>query len=118
MRQRHPDVDAAFVAAGDLRALGPLGEHCATREVGADECPGGTSHAASAPEHQHRTPATGPIPPRQTAFHCVCNHLLSGGVGRIAGGTAVIDVMTEFRGAWNDKAKRELGWQLCYPSWR
>jgi hypothetical protein len=26
--------------------------------------------------------------------------------------------MTEIRGASNDKAKRELGWQLRYPSWR
>jgi hypothetical protein len=48
----------------------------------------------------------------------VCNHLLCGVVGRIAGGMAVIDMMTEFRGPWNDKAKRELGWQLRYPSWR
>jgi uncharacterized protein YbjT (DUF2867 family) len=26
--------------------------------------------------------------------------------------------MTEIRGASNDKAKRELGWRLRYPSWR
>ena len=26
--------------------------------------------------------------------------------------------MTEIRGASNDKAKAELGWQLRYPSWR
>jgi hypothetical protein len=26
--------------------------------------------------------------------------------------------MTEILGAANDKAKRELGWQLRYPSWR
>jgi hypothetical protein len=26
--------------------------------------------------------------------------------------------MTEIRGAANDKAKRELDWQLRYPSWR
>ena len=26
--------------------------------------------------------------------------------------------MTEIRGASNDKAKRALGWQLRYPSWR
>jgi hypothetical protein len=25
---------------------------------------------------------------------------------------------TESRGASNTKAKRELGWTLCYPSWR
>ena len=27
-------------------------------------------------------------------------------------------MMTEVRGASNEKAKRELGWQLRYPSWR
>jgi hypothetical protein len=27
-------------------------------------------------------------------------------------------MMTEVRGASNAKAKRELGWELRYPSWR
>ena len=27
-------------------------------------------------------------------------------------------MMTEGRGFSNAKAKRELGWQLSYPSWR
>jgi nucleoside-diphosphate-sugar epimerase len=27
-------------------------------------------------------------------------------------------MMTEARGAANDKAKRELGWRPRYPSWR
>jgi hypothetical protein len=27
-------------------------------------------------------------------------------------------MMTETRGASNEKAKRELGWRLRYPSWR
>jgi nucleoside-diphosphate-sugar epimerase len=39
-------------------------------------------------------------------------------VGRLAGGEVGVLVMTEIRGASNDKAKRELGWQLRYPSWR
>jgi nucleoside-diphosphate-sugar epimerase len=39
-------------------------------------------------------------------------------VGRLAGGEMVVMAMTEIRGASNDKAKRELGWQLRYPSWR
>jgi hypothetical protein len=26
--------------------------------------------------------------------------------------------MTEIRGASNDRAKSELGWQLRYPTWR
>jgi hypothetical protein len=29
-----------------------------------------------------------------------------------------IAMMTESRGASNAKAKRELGWNLEYPSWR
>jgi nucleoside-diphosphate-sugar epimerase len=39
-------------------------------------------------------------------------------VGRLAGGEWAVVAMTEIRGASNDKAKRELGWQLRYPSWR
>lgn len=38
-------------------------------------------------------------------------------VGRLAAGGAVV-LMTDARGASNDKAKRELDWQLRYPSWR
>jgi 2-alkyl-3-oxoalkanoate reductase len=39
-------------------------------------------------------------------------------LGRIAAGEAVAVMMTEVRGASNEKAKRELGWSLRYPSWR
>jgi nucleoside-diphosphate-sugar epimerase len=39
-------------------------------------------------------------------------------VGRLAGGEMAVMAMTENVGASNDKAKRELGWQLRYPSWR
>jgi nucleoside-diphosphate-sugar epimerase len=39
-------------------------------------------------------------------------------VGRIAAGEPGVLVMTEIRGASNEKAKRELGWELRYPSWR
>ncbi len=39
-------------------------------------------------------------------------------VGRLAAGEWAVTAMTEVRGASNDKAKRELGWQLRYPSWR
>jgi nucleoside-diphosphate-sugar epimerase len=39
-------------------------------------------------------------------------------VGRLAAGEVAVMAMTEIRGASNDKAKRELGWQLRYPSWR
>jgi hypothetical protein len=31
---------------------------------------------------------------------------------------AGVALMTEVRGASNEKAKRELGWTLRYPSWR
>ena len=30
----------------------------------------------------------------------------------------VVTMMTEGRGFSNAKAKRELGWELRYPSWR
>jgi nucleoside-diphosphate-sugar epimerase len=39
-------------------------------------------------------------------------------VGRLAAGQWATVAMTELRGASNDKAKRELDWQLRYPSWR
>jgi nucleoside-diphosphate-sugar epimerase len=39
-------------------------------------------------------------------------------LGRLAAGEWATVAMTELRGAANDKAKRELGWQLRYPSWR
>jgi nucleoside-diphosphate-sugar epimerase len=39
-------------------------------------------------------------------------------LGRIAAGEAATVMMTEVRGASNEKAKRELGWEPRYPSWR
>ncbi len=39
-------------------------------------------------------------------------------VGRVLAGEAATVMMTEVRGASNEKAKRELGWQPRYPSWR
>ncbi len=39
-------------------------------------------------------------------------------LGRLLGGEAAAIMMTEVRGASNAKAKRELGWELRYPSWR
>jgi 2-alkyl-3-oxoalkanoate reductase len=39
-------------------------------------------------------------------------------LGRLAAGEMATLMMTEARGASNEKAKRELGWQLRYPSWR
>jgi 2-alkyl-3-oxoalkanoate reductase len=39
-------------------------------------------------------------------------------LGRLAAGEAATLMMTEARGASNEKAKRELGWQLRYASWR
>jgi 2-alkyl-3-oxoalkanoate reductase len=39
-------------------------------------------------------------------------------LGRLVGGEAVVVMMTEVRGASNSKAKRELGWQPRFASWR
>jgi 2-alkyl-3-oxoalkanoate reductase len=39
-------------------------------------------------------------------------------VGRIAGGEIAVAMMTKVRGASNAKAKRELGWQPRWASWR
>jgi nucleoside-diphosphate-sugar epimerase len=39
-------------------------------------------------------------------------------VGRLFAGEAGVVMMTEIRGASNDKAKRELGWHPAHASWR
>jgi nucleoside-diphosphate-sugar epimerase len=39
-------------------------------------------------------------------------------VGRLFAGEAGVVMMTDSRGASNEKAKRELGWQPRHPSWR
>jgi len=39
-------------------------------------------------------------------------------LGRIVAGSAGVTMMTEMRGASNEKAKRELGWAPSYGSWR
>lgn len=39
-------------------------------------------------------------------------------LGRIVGGQAAVAMMCEVRGAANGKAKRELGWNPIWPSWR
>ena len=39
-------------------------------------------------------------------------------LGRLAAGETATAFMTEIRGASNAKAKRELGWEPRYPSWR
>jgi nucleoside-diphosphate-sugar epimerase len=39
-------------------------------------------------------------------------------LGRLIAGEGMTIMMTEVRGASNDKAKRELGWKPGYPSWR
>jgi len=39
-------------------------------------------------------------------------------LGRLAAGEAGVLLFTRLRGASNAKAKRELGWELRYPSWR
>ncbi|HET9085863.1 MAG TPA: NAD(P)-dependent oxidoreductase [Candidatus Limnocylindrales bacterium] len=39
-------------------------------------------------------------------------------LGRLLAGEVVVTMMTEARGSSNAKAKRELGWQPIWPSWR
>ena len=39
-------------------------------------------------------------------------------MARLLAGEMVVGMMTEGRGFSNSKAKRELGWELRYPSWR
>ena len=39
-------------------------------------------------------------------------------LARLLAGEMAVGMMTEGRGFSNAKAKRELGWELRYPSWR
>jgi len=39
-------------------------------------------------------------------------------LARLVGGGAAVQFGVELRGASNARAKRELGWQPRYPSWR
>ncbi|MFD1938259.1 NAD-dependent epimerase/dehydratase family protein [Nonomuraea mangrovi] len=39
-------------------------------------------------------------------------------LARLLAGEVAVTMMTEGRGFSNAKAKRELGWEPCYPSWR
>ena len=39
-------------------------------------------------------------------------------LGRLLAGEVAVAMMTEGRGSSNAKAKRELGWQPIWPSWR
>ncbi|GAB2595906.1 NAD(P)-dependent oxidoreductase [Streptomyces capparidis] len=39
-------------------------------------------------------------------------------LARLLAGQAAVDMMTRARGISSEKAKRELGWTLRYPSWR
>ena len=39
-------------------------------------------------------------------------------LARLLAGEVPVLIMTQGRGFSNAKAKRELGWQLRYPSWR
>ena len=39
-------------------------------------------------------------------------------LGRLLGGEFVVGQMTTSRGSSNDKARKELGWEPQYPSWR
>jgi nucleoside-diphosphate-sugar epimerase len=48
-----------------------------------------------------------PKPPRIPAW-----------LGRLVAGEVAVTMMTEGRGSSNAKAKRELGWQPIWPSWR
>jgi len=56
----------------------------------------------------HLAACAGAKPPRRVPAWLV----------RLVAGEMVVGMMTEGRGFSNAKAKRELGWELRYPSWR
>jgi len=54
------------------------------------------------------TQAVGAKPPRRIPVW----------LGRLAAGEVAVSAMTQIRGSSNARAKRELGWQPAWPSWR
>jgi nucleoside-diphosphate-sugar epimerase len=58
------------------------------------------------------------LPALASALHAKPPRRVPRWLVRLAAGEVAAAVMTEVRGASNAKAKRELGWQLRYPSWR
>jgi nucleoside-diphosphate-sugar epimerase len=58
------------------------------------------------------------LPAAARAFGAKPPRRLPRWLGRIAAGEAATVMMTEVRGASNEKAKRELGWRPRYSSWR
>ena len=65
-------------------------------------------HTGGALEFQHAFHALGAKPPRRVPRW----------LARLAAGEMATVMMTESRGSSNAKAKRELGWEPRYPSWR
>jgi nucleoside-diphosphate-sugar epimerase len=63
-------------------------------------------------------PAREWLPVLASALHAKPPRRIPRWLGRLAAGEAATLMMTESRGVSNAKAKRELGWQLRYPSWR
>jgi hypothetical protein len=39
-------------------------------------------------------------------------------IARLAGGEVAVSMLTRTRGSSNARAKRVLGWELRWPSWR
>jgi nucleoside-diphosphate-sugar epimerase len=58
------------------------------------------------------------LPALASALGAKPPHSVPRWLGRLAAGPTATAMMTEARGASNAKAKRELGWELRYPSWR
>jgi hypothetical protein len=58
------------------------------------------------------------LPSLAAAIHAKPPYRLPAFVGRLLGGEATVVALTEIRGASNAKARRELSWELVYPSWR
>ncbi len=58
------------------------------------------------------------LPVLARALHAKPPRRIPRWLGRLAAGEAATLTMTEVKGASNAKAKRELGWQPRYPSWR
>ena len=66
----------------------------------------------------HQLTALTWLPALAAAVHARPPIELPAWLGRLLIGDGGVSMMTKVRGGSNAKAKRELGWQLSYPTWR
>ena len=119
-RHRRPGRARAQAAVPARRGRHRLQLVGASRRRGERHRPGGGAEGEGRVQHRRRR--TGPGQ-RVAALPGACAGAkrpmrVPKWLARLLAGEVAVTMMTEGRGFSNAKAKRELGWELRYPSWR